>query len=65
LECLALAHEVDKLGVGGAALVDAMFVFSEQFFESATTFLGEHLIDFALGEAVLISIIELVVPILT
>lgn len=57
LECLSLAHELDQLWVGRSALVDAVFIFSEEFFKSAPTFLGQHLVDFSLGEAVSVSII--------
>lgn len=57
LECLALAHELDQLWVCRSALVDAVFVFSEKFIESAPTFLSQHLVDFSLGEAVSVSTI--------
>jgi len=58
LECLSLAHELDQLWVGRSALVDAVFVFSEEFIKSAATFLGQHLVDFSLGEAVSVSAIS-------
>jgi len=55
LECLALAHKFDKFGIGRAALVNAVVVLSQEVFKSAATLLGKKLVDFTLGESVLVS----------
>ena len=55
LERLSLAHELDKLGISCLALVEAVFVLFEEIFESAAALLGEQLVDFALGDAVLVT----------
>jgi hypothetical protein len=55
LECLALAHELDELSIGRAALVHAVVVFGKEFFEGTAAFLGQELVDFALGKTVLVS----------
>lgn len=59
LECLPLAHEFDQFGVCRSALVDAVLIFSEQFFQSAASFLSQHLVYLSLGKAVSVSTLNL------
>jgi len=50
-----LAHELDEFGVGGLALVETVFVLDKELLESAAPLSGEHLVDFALGNSVLVT----------